>query len=63
MLADSKLPIDTLLRDVEVLHIEEPVLAHSLDEALRELFVALWRAVEAEVDGDKVGPIEILLFI
>lgn len=63
VLADGKLPVDTLLRDVEVLYIEEPVLAHSLDEALRELLLALWRAVEAEVDGDKVSPIEVLLFI
>ena len=62
VLSDRKLPVDAFLRDVEVLDIEEAVLAHALDEGLRELLAALGRAVQAQVDRNEVCPVEVLLW-
>ena len=62
VLSDGKLPVDAFLRDVEVLDIEEAVLAHALDEGLRELLAALGRAVQAQVDRNEVCPVEVLLW-
>ena len=60
-LAERELPVHTLLGDVEVLHVEEAILAHGLQEGLRQLLLALRGAIEAEVERDKVRPVEIFL--
>lgn len=60
-LAEGELPVHTLLGDVEVLHVEEAVLAHGLQQSLRKLLLALRGSEQAEVDGDEVRPIEGLL--
>ena len=56
-----KLSINTLLRNVEVLHVEETILANSLDESVRELLVPLGRSIQTEVESDEVRPIKVLL--
>ena len=61
LLANDKLSIDTLLRDVEVLDIEETIFADGLDEVLSEFLLSLWRTVKAEIDSYKVCPVKILL--
>ena len=61
LLANGKLPIDTLLRDVEILDIEETIFADGLDEVLSEFLLSLWRTVKAEIDSYKVCPVKILL--
>ena len=63
LLADRELAVDALLRDVEVLHVEEAILANGPDELRSELLVALRGAVPAEVESDEVGPVEVLLYI
>ena len=60
-LAERELPVHTLLGDVEVLHVEEAVLAHGLQEGLRKLLLALRGSEQAEVESDKVCPIEVFL--
>ena len=61
LLANSELSVDALLRDVEVLHVEEPVLPDGLDERLRELLVPFRRSVQAEVKRNEIRPREVLL--
>ena len=61
LLAERELAVDTLLRDVEVLHVEEAVLANALDERLRELLLALRGGIKTEVERDKVRPVQIFL--
>ena len=61
LLAERELAVDTLLRDVEVLHVEEAVLANSLDERLRELLLALRGGIKTEVERDKVCPVQMFL--
>lgn len=60
-LANGKLTVDAFLGDVEVLDVEEAILANGLDEGLCELFLAFGSVVEAEIDGDEVRPLEISL--
>ena len=60
-LAERELPVHTLLGDVEVLHVEEAVLAHGLQEGLRKLLLALRGSEQTEVESDKVCPIEVFL--
>lgn len=60
-LAERELPVHTLLGDVEVLHVEEAILAHGLQECLRQLLLALRGSEQAEVEGDEVRPVEVLL--
>lgn len=50
-----------VLRDVEVLYIEEAILANSFDECLSELVFAFRSIEEGEIDGNEVGPVKILL--
>ena len=57
--ADSELVVDALLGDVEVLYIEETLLANSGDKGTSELLLALRGRVEGEVDGDQVGPVKV----
>ena len=57
--ADSELVVDTLLGDVEVLDIEETLLANGSDKGTSELLLALRGRVEGEVDGDQVGPVKV----
>ena len=57
--ADSELVVDALLGDVEVLDIEETLLANSGDKGTSELLLALRGRVEGEVDGDQVGPVKV----
>ena len=61
LFAKCELAVDALLRDVEVLHVEEPILADGLDERLRELLLALGRREEAEVESEQRRPVEVLL--
>lgn len=61
LFADGELTVYTLLRDVEVLHVEEPILADRLNERLRKLLLALWGVVQTQVDGDQVRPIKVCL--
>ena len=49
------------MRDVEVLHVEEAILAYGPDELRSELLVTLRGAIRAEVESDEVGPVEVLL--
>ena len=56
---DSKLAVDVLLGDVEVLDVEEALLANGSDEGACELLLALRCGVEGEVDGDQVGPVKV----
>ena len=60
-LANRELSVDAFLGDVEVLHVEETILPHALDECLCELFLALRRAEETEVQSDEICPFEIFL--
>lgn len=60
-LSNRELAVDALLRDIEVLHVEEPIFAHALDECLGELLLALGRAEQAKVEGDEVRPVKIFL--
>ena len=57
--ADSELVVDALLGDVEVLYIEETLLANSGDKSTSELLLALRGRVEGEVNGDQVGPVKV----
>ena len=57
--ADSELVVDALLGDVEVLDIEETLLANGGDKGTSELLLALRGRVEGEVDGDQVGPVKV----
>ena len=57
--ADSELVVDALLGDVEVLDIEETLLANGSDKGTSELLLALRGRVEGEVDGDQVGPVKV----
>ena len=61
LLAERELAVDALLRNVEVLHVEETILANSLDESVRELLVPLGRSIQTEVESDEVRPIKVLL--
>ena len=61
LLANSELAVDSLLGDVETLHVEKPVFAHGLDERLGQFLVSLRRAVLAQVNRDEISPVEILL--
>ena len=61
LLPERELAVDALLADVEVLHVEEPILADGLDERLRELLLALGRREEAEVESEQRRPVEVLL--
>jgi len=56
---DRKLVVDTLLRDVEVLDVEEAFLANGGDEGTSEFLLAFWGRVEGEIDGDQVGPVKV----
>lgn len=62
-LAERELTVDALLRDVEVLHVEEAMFADSGDEGLRELLFAFWRVEQSQVDGRKICPFELLLYV
>ena len=59
--ADGELAVYALLGDVEVLDIEETLLANGGDEGASELLPAFWSGVEGEVDGDQVGPVKVSL--
>lgn len=59
--ADSKLTINTLLRDVEPLHVEETILANSLDQRLSELLLPLGSVEQTQIDGDEICPVEVFL--
>ena len=50
-----------LLGDVEVLHVEETVLAYALDQRLRELLLSFGSTKETEVQSNQISPVEILL--
>ena len=56
---NRKLAVDTLLGDVEVLDVEEALLANGGDEGAGKFLPALRGGVEGEVDGDQVGPVKI----
>ena len=56
---NRELAVDTLLGDVEILDVEEALLANSGDEGAGELLPALRSGIEGEVDGDQVGPVKI----
>lgn len=56
---DSKLAIDTFLGDVEVLDVEEALLANGGDEGAGQLVLALRSGIEGKVDGDQFGPVKI----
>ena len=45
-LAERELTVDALLRDVEVLHVEETFLADGVNEGLCELLLAFCSAVQ-----------------
>ena len=60
---DSKLTVDTLLRDIEVLDVEEPLLANGGDEGASEFFLAFRGGVEREVDGGQVCPVKVGLCV
>lgn len=60
-LANGKLAVNSLLRDVKVLHVEETILANALNECLRELLLALGGAEQAEVQSDEICPVKIFL--
>ncbi len=45
-----KLPIDALLGNIEVLHIEEALLADGVYQRIRELLPAFRGAVETEIE-------------
>lgn len=62
-LAERELTVDALLRDVEVLHVEEAMFANSGDEGLRELLLAFWRVEQSQVDGRKICPFELFLYV
>ena len=57
--ADGELAVYVLLGDVEVLDIEETLLANGGDEGAGKFLPALRGGVEGEVDGDQVGPVKI----
>lgn len=57
--ADGELAVYALLGDVEVLDVEETLLANGGDEGVGELLLALRGGVEGEVDGDQVGPVKV----
>ena len=57
--ADSILAVDTFLGDVEVLDVEEPLLANGSNEGVGEHLLAFRGGVEGEVDCDQIGPIEV----
>ena len=59
--ANRELTIDAFLRDIEVLDVEEAILANCLDQGLRELFPAFRSSIEREIDGDEIRPIKVLL--
>ena len=56
---NRKLMVDTLLGDVEILEVEEALLANGGDEGAGKLLPAFRGGVEGEVDGDQVGPVKI----
>ena len=60
---DSKLTVDTLLRDIEVLDVEEPLLSNGGDEGAGEFFLAFRSGVEREVDGGQVCPVKVGLCV
>lgn len=60
-LSEGELPVYTLLGDVEVLHVEEAILAHGLQKGLRKLLLALGRSEQTEVEGDEICPVEAFL--
>lgn len=56
-----KLPIHTLLRDVEVFDIEEALVTQSRDQNLCLLLLSLLCAEATEIDGDQVCPVKVFL--
>ena len=58
---NRELAVDTLLGDVEILDVEEALLANSGDEGAGKLLPTFRSGVEGEVDGDQVGPVKICL--
>ena len=54
---NGELAVDAFLGYVEVLDVEEALLANSGDEGASELLLAF--RVEGEIDGDQVGPVKI----
>ena len=61
MFPNGELSVDMLLRNVEVLDVEEAIFTNGLDQSLCELLPAFWGAVKAKVDRDQICPVEILL--
>ena len=61
MFPDGELSVDMLLRNVEVLDVEEAIFTNGLDQSLCKLLPAFWSTVEAKVDRDQICPVEILL--
>lgn len=53
----TKLPVHAILRNIEVLHVEETLLADGLDESLGELLLSLRSIVKAKVHGNEISPI------
>jgi hypothetical protein len=56
---DGKLAVYTFLGDVEVLDVEEALLADGSDEGTGELLLALRGGAQREVDCDQVGPVKV----
>lgn len=59
--AKGELLVDSLLGNAEVLDVEEAFDAKGLNQSLRELLLSLFGVKLAEVNGDKLGPVEVLL--
>ena len=58
---DSKLTVDTLLGDIEVLDVEEALLANGSGEGAGELLLAFRSRVEGDINGDQISPVEVSL--
>ena len=61
LFAKCELAVDALLRDVEVLHVEESIIPNGLDKLLGKLLLPLGRSILAEVERHKVRPVKVFL--
>lgn len=61
--ADSKLAVDALLGDVEILDVEEALLANGSNQRPCEFRLSFRGVAQGKIDCDQVGPVKIGLWL
>ena len=61
--ADSKLAVDALLGDVEILDVEEALLANGSNQGPCEFRLSFRGVAQGKIDCDQVGPVKIGLWL